>query len=381
MEGLRGLLTRQVKTPAPDAVVRQRSSLLSIGGFTSRTTTALIVLLLILMPGGASRAEDAPPRGDLIEELMAYLNFDALWRDTLLAGEILYTGMPAMEPLPQAVAVAGAMLLIERPWRELLDIYLTDQTLRAYAEVQQFGDIPDRGGSADVLTDLRFIDSAPSELQALLKIRPGNKFNLSPDEIAAFNGIPRADTALADADALYRHVLWQRLTSYREAGLDGMAVYARRSGEAAPGVEMAAALESARFLQQRFPELHRALEQYPEPVPGIDESRLLWLNKRAGNRPLITLVHRLVAIEADSAVAAEREFYVGHSYNSMLTLVGVAPYGNGSVVFAGNRVFSEKVQGGGVKKSLGRKLVGKKLAERFERLRAVVDGTAPEPKG
>ena len=92
-----------------------------------------------------------------------------------------------------------------------------------------------------------------------------------------------------------------------------------------------------------------------------------------GPAPLETKAGPPERIEDDAAVAAEREFYVGHSYNSMLTLVGTAPYADGTLVFAAVRTFSEKVAGGGLKKSIGRKLVGKKFAERFEKLRAAVE--------
>jgi hypothetical protein len=80
----------------------------------------------------------------------------------------------------------------------------------------------------------------------------------------------------------------------------------------------------------------------------------------------------MLAVGENGALGADLEFYVAHTYNSMLTLTGCAPYEGGTLLLAANRTFTEKVTGMGrsLKKSMGRKMVAKKFAARFEYLRA-----------
>jgi hypothetical protein len=347
--------------------MRQQSTSIGIG-------TTILVALLMLGATSDSHSNERPRSTDLVANIMAHLGFGASHRQALLEGEILFTGMPDLEPMPHAVAVAGAMLVIQRPWRELVDAYLSDETLRVHSDVVAFGAMPAEGGEVDVLQGLTFDGEDEKELRRLLRVRPGREFNLGWTDIDRFQAIEPGDAALREAVRLYRETLWARVEAYRSGGLLGMPPYARKSGaEAFPANEMSASLDSARYLEQYFQELHGALRHYPNGVDQVDESQLLWIKKVASKRPLVTLVHRLVQIDDDNAVAAEREFFVGHTYNSMLTLVGIAPYENGTLVFASIRTFSEKVGGGGLSKSIGRKLVGKKFAERFARLREAME--------
>ena len=59
------------------------------------------------------------------------------------------------------------------------------------------------------------------------------------------------------------------------------------------------------------------------------------------------------------------------SLESMLTLVGVIPYADGSLVFAVNHTFTEQVTGIGasVRRSIGRNLVATQLAGQLEETR------------
>ena len=86
---------------------------------------------------------------------------------------------------------------------------------------------------------------------------------------------------------------------------------------------------------------------------------------------MVALSAELRTRGAASALGAEIHFYASSQYNSMLTVVGVIPYADGSLVFAVNHTFTEQVTGIGssVRRSIGRNLVATQLAGQLEETR------------
>ncbi len=332
----------------------------------ARVATMLIVVGLPLAAVG-----DRAPTRDIVDDVMTHLGFGPQHKKALESGEILFSGRPELEPLSHSIAVAGAMMLIERPPHELVDAYLSDETLRSHSDILAFGAVPAQGGDVSLLANFDFSEEEQKEVRRLLRAQAGNEFNLAPSEIEHLAAIAERDDAAKLVIAIYRDALWQRLDAYRTSGLEGILPYARKSGVlASPAEEMRASLDSTVLLKKYFPEIQGALENYPDSMDAITDSRLLWIKKTVANRPTAALAHRLLLIDRDIAVVAEREFYVGHTYNSMLTVAAVVPYADDALVFVANRTFTEKVRGTGLRKRMGRKLVARKFAQRFEQLRA-----------
>jgi len=336
------------------------------------------MLIVVGLPLAA--VGDRAPTRDIVDDVMTHLSFGSQHKEALESGEILFTGRPDLEPLPQGIAVVGAMMLIERPAHELVDAYLSDETLRSHSDILAFGGVPAEGGDVSLLANFDFSDKEQKEVRRLLRAKAGDEFNLAPSEIEQLAAIAERNGAPKQVVAIYRDVLWQRLDAYRTSGLDGILPYARKSGAlASPAEEMHASLDSASLLKKYFPEIHGALENFPDSMDAISDSRLLWIKKTVAKRPTAALAHRLLLIDGDIAVVAEREFYVGHTYNSMLTIAAVVPYADGALVFAANRTFTEKVGGTGFRKKMGRKLVARKFAQRFEHLRANLLSSQAQP--
>jgi hypothetical protein len=327
------------------------------------------------------RSADVPEAAEILDELMQYLGFDESHREALLAGEILYTGMPDMEVLPHAIAVAGVMLLVQRPLDEVIDAYLKEEMFHASAEIIDFGRFSleelESENAAASFSRLRFAPEEKAEIKKLLRVAPGSVYNLNETEMSRFQGIDTKDPAHADkATRAYRSVLLDRGRDYLELGLAGIAPYARKGGKlASPRDELTAAVESARFLAERFPHFHAALQDFPRHRATLTESRCYWLKKEVDKRPVFILAHQLLDVRENLALGAEREFYVGHTYNSMLMLIGVLRFEDGTLVFSANRVFTERVTGfgSGLRKKLGRKVVGEKMARRFETVRKALE--------
>ena len=313
---------------------------------------------------------------DIVDEVLTYLGFEASHKRAVLDGEVVFTGMPGMEPLPQAVAVAGAMMIIRRPWNEVVDTYLRGETFRTQADLIDHGRIPADSDDTSWLDGVRYDATESKEQRRLLGVKPGSTFNLHANTIGRFRDIPGGDDAGRRATELYREVLARRFRAFRARGIAGIRTYARGGGrEASPAVELTAGIESSEFIRNRFPAFYDLLLHYPASSESLTESRFYWTKKHVSGRPAFALVHQMLAVGDNGALAAELEFYVGHTYNSMLTILGVAPYQDGTLVLAANRTFTERVtgMGRGLKKSIGREMIAKKFAERFGRLRAKLD--------
>jgi len=360
--------------------------------FTSSAVRVVLAAALALagLPGAsATGAAESPAReptaAEILEELMQYLGFDASHREALLAGEILYTGMPDLEVLPQAIAVAGVMLLVQRPLDEVVDAYLKEEMFHASDEIISFGRFSkedlDGEDAAASFSRLRFAQEEKAEIKKLLRVAPGTVYNLSETEMARFDGLDAKAPGHADkVTRAYRTVLLGRGRDYLDLGVAGIAPYARKGGKlASPRDELTVAVESARFLKEHFPDFHAALREFPEHRASLTESRCYWLKKEVDKRPVFILAHQLLSVRDNMALGAEREYYVGHTYNSMLMLIGVLPFEGGTLVFSANRVFTEKVTGfgSGLRKKLGRKVVGEKMARRFETVRTALERRQP----
>ena len=343
-------------------------------------TVVLLLTAILVVDQQPSASDDDSATNDIVDDVMSHLGFGTQHRGALEAGEILFSGHPELEPLPQSVAVAGAMMLIGRPPGDLIDAYLSDETLRSHADIRAAGSLPDVGGDVGELAGLVFGEDEQGEVRRLLEAGAGSELNLAPDEIELISAIAHGDSASADAVTTYKDILWARLQAYRAEGLDGIPPYARQSGElASPAEELRASLETTALIEKYSPGLHAALLDYPGSMEEIDESRLLWMKKSVAKRPAVVLAHRMLVVDGDIAVVAEREFYVGHTYNSMLTIAAVVPHEGGSLIFATNRTFTEKVRGAKIRKTVGRKRVAQAFARRFDEIRTALDETEPAP--
>jgi hypothetical protein len=148
----------------------------------------------------------------------------------------------------------------------------------------------------------------------------------------------------------------QRWRAYRKNGLKGIATYDRGDGtEANPGGELRKATLDSKVLTRYFPELYKALLNYPSRLPVGAEEKFFWLNREVQGRPTAILVHRVMLSAGTGGVIISRQFYAGHSYNSNQLTIACLPYCDGSLVFYTNRTFTDQVAGSGssLKHSIG----------------------------
>jgi hypothetical protein len=131
------------------------------------------------------------------------------------------------------------------------------------------------------------------------------------------------------------------------------------------------AIRASSLQRARQPVVHaRRLPGRPNSSPRPVAVQLLLDGARRA-RERVALSAELRTRGATSALGAEIHFYASSQYNSMLTLVGVIPYADASLVFAVNHTFTEQVTGIGssVRHSIARNLVATQLAGQLEETR------------
>ena len=73
--------------------------------------------------------------------------------------------------------------------------------------------------------------------------------------------------------------------------------------------------------------------------------RFYWFKKITDGRPNLVLSHQMIQKKKAYAIALDQQYYSGHSYNAMHTVVGLAPMESSTLVLVSNRVFTDKVLG------------------------------------
>ena len=101
-------------------------------------------------------------------------------------------------------------------------------------------------------------------------------------------------------------------------------------------------------------DMARALQGYPNDVAEEIRSDFFWIKQEVQNRPCFILAHRLVQLRPEGGLFAERQYYVGHNYNSLHLVAGAWPMQDGIIVFYRNRTSTDQVAGfgSGMKKGI-----------------------------
>lgn len=202
--------------------------------------------------------------------------------------------------------------------------------------------------------------------------RPGTDLNLSSDEIAGFQGLG-GDAGAPQVEAEVRRALLARLEAYRARGLDGIAPYARRrGGERDVAADLRMATRTYTLLEERLPQAHRHLLEYPKAAPEGTEEVFRWSQLDAQGTPTLVLSHVLYMPEGSAWLILLRQFYVSAGYNSTQAGVLFVPVKLGTAVFYQNRTSTDQVEGvgGGARRAIGNRVLGSQLEALFAKVRA-----------
>jgi len=319
-----------------------------------------------------------------IDEAAQCLGLSAQHMADIRAGKIVSTDFPELTDKELAISVA---MLVDLPIADLADVVRGSELLESNPNFLRFEDLGDEDPSEADFAEVAFDEDETAEIRGLLGARPGSEFNLSAAEIQGFESLRKRFTGSCERDPEcpaavveeYRRVLLERLRAYRSGGTDAVATYARGGGSvASPGQELRTAAQGCVLVQDRLPGLYRALVDYPRyGIEGF-EHRFFWVKQRVRDRPVFVLKHGMLYQRPDALLGIEREFYVGHSYNSLLIMAGFLPVEDRTLVFYINRTSTDQVAGVAkvMRHSIGRKHMREQVVRSLERIRAEIEDGA-----
>ena len=299
----------------------------------------------------------------------------------LKAGKVISNALH--EGSDKELAVVIAMWVDATP-NEVVEAVLTGKTLELNRDVLLSQElVADRSG--DGLAKLALSEAEKKEASQLLRVSAGSTYNLSKSEIdqlkatarrlTSSKGAGRDDSRHA-ANQTYQSILANRLQAYQQGGVAAIAPYDRGGGKRAlPNEELSGAVAAETLLAEKNPEFHKAFADYPKNSAAHIDHRFHGIKQRVEGRPCIILAHRLFEQNADHALIAERQFYVGHTYNSLQIVAGCFPAEKGTVVFYTNRTSTDQVAGFGssLKHKIGRDRMRDEVVAHFQTVRRAIE--------
>ncbi len=335
----------------------------------------LLAAILTIAPVATDAVDNVPPSFDQIIEL---LDLDRSMKERAMAGEIVtYDREDSME---RELAIA-LVAVIDRPYSELIEavrgdrLFQYNEFILDVARIEGPPDVSKFGGLGYTIEEI-------GEVRALLDVKPGEEFNLSADEMEALAELRGKTKGLDDAALIgtvneaLRAFLAERLREYQRDGVEGIAPYQRsRTKTTSPAEELEAANRAMEGMKRSMPNFHNVLENFPGATIQEIEHRFYVFKLNIADRPGFVISHRIYFFGNEFAALAERHIYSPHFYNSLQLVAGIIPEQDKSVVFYGNRTYTDQVAGfaSGAKHSAGGKQLAEGIAALLEDLRRGVE--------
>lgn len=326
-----------------------------------RLAAFCLVAVLTALPGLGTAADDLPPSFD---EMIKLLKMDPSVKDQALGGEIVV--LDPDDSVESELAIALVMV-VKQPYATVIDAVQNNRLFQFQKDTLDFAQIE---GEADVsqFQKVGYTMDEVDEVRSLMAVKPGSNFNLSAEEIAKYQALQAKAGGMNDAALVesvnkqIRETLAERLAAYQKTGLKGIADYQRSPKKSTSPAEAIAAANAAVADMKRFaPNFYGLLENFPNAkVEGVDH-RFFVFKLNIEGRPGFVLSHRIYFYGAEFTLAAERHIYAPHFYNSLQLVAGAIPHENNTVIFYGNRTYTDQVTGfgQGMKHSIGGKQLTK----------------------
>jgi hypothetical protein len=264
-----------------------------------------------------------------LEALMADLGFTPADVQRVHAGEMVETG--GKETSEREIA-AALVFLVEAPPATLVSNFEAGKSFADDPNVKSVIELRGEGSLAD-FAKLVLDPAGDAEAKRYLAAAPGEELNLSADEIAGFAALGKSGGGKAQVEEKLRGMLLARYQAYHAKGLAGIAPYARAGGKLTqPADDFRRETQASAMVKSNAPSFHAYLLAHPAGKPPGLEERFFCIRYAMDGRPNVSLRHRLALQLDDVWVAADREFYVSHSYNDVQALAALLPVESGTVV-------------------------------------------------
>ena len=336
----------------------------------SRLLSVMALTVFFASPYAAVVEASEGAKPPTYDEMVADLGYTAKEQEALKDGNFVATDVKRTRD-DQLVAIAAMRL--PNPIDQLVDRVRRGENIRSDAAVLAFAPLT-APPVAQEWAQVAFAAEEKGEAKKLLKVRAGDDLNLSTDEIKALQATLK-DVGSDDPDlvkkvsAAYGEVLLGRFKAYLEGGLEGIAPYDRGGKEIEPEAGLKAVYDDVEpFLKKHFPAFATALAGSGPPADPDITSQHYWIKREVEGRPAFVLAHQLVDAGEDYLVLGQRQFFVGHTYESLQVVALALPFEQGSVVFYLNSAFTDKITGffSGVAASVGQGRLKDDLKAYFE---------------
>jgi len=340
-------------------------------GSVRKYVLAAVLAATMTATGGAARAaEDAKP--PTIEAVMKRLGYSEEDKTALLAGKIVATDLKRTRDDQLIAAVA---MQLNAPIATLAENVRKGLNIEGDKDVSAFGKVSGKG-AAEAFEKARYTGDDSDEIAKLIAVKADGTFNLSKSEMEglqkALQGLDADDpTAAEKASKAYQAILAGRYQAYVEKGLDGIANY-DAGPVLEPGKELRAAYDQAKpFLEEYFPAFGQALGTFPNDQPTDITSDFYWIKRNVEGRPDFILAHQMVQSGEGFVLLSQRQYFVGHTYESLQVIAVALPTEKGSAVFYANSTYTDKITGffSGVAESVGQSRTKEDLVKYFKEAR------------
>lgn len=334
----------------------------------------LLALLITLFSGsltwGAGAAQPAQAVPPSLEDISKRCGLDSQELERLRSGEIIYQSAPDTRANQLFVS---AFFLLQTPLADFESqiragrIINTSQSALASTPIQKQILPQDITPILDkTLTD--------QESQRYLDAAPGVSLNLSPEEISRLQSIKPGPTPLRESMIVaLDEILSKRLNEYFLSGIKGLPPYTRGKSESRVGTELLAAAELVPEIIGSIPSVKDSISLFPAETPAHGEELFQLICQEVENRPDYIMSHfSFYKPDEFSFMSISRQFYVSHSYNSLMIVTGAVETEAGLLVFYYNSTFTDMVTGliSGVKKSVGQSRMRGNIEKQMTEFRA-----------
>ena len=344
----------------------QRSRIIVAGGL------GLATLLPLTGVADETAFPDPPPASPA--DVLTFIGFDDTDLQRLRDGEIISRDL--YERTNKELAVAVAMVLPGESVDDLASWAIEGQGLAQDPNLLSLEELDDTG---EAITRLQFVEGGAEEMTRLAGEDPAAWFNLGEYETEQ---LLLASTAAQEigADAgeaarvAYGRLLRERYWDYVQGGMGAIASFDRSNGKRSlPREELAGALTSETILLH-LPSFYPPFSHFPRFDRDDVRNQFYLSQQRLAGRPTVILSHRMFQVQpGQHALMGERQFYVGHTYNSRQIVAGAMQVDSGTLVLYMSRTSTDLIDLGTdspAARELGRGAVRDKLIENFRELAA-----------
>jgi len=127
------------------------------------------------------------------------------------------------------------------------------------------------------------------------------------------------------------------------------------------------ATASIEFLRRHYPVFIDNLAAYPKITAKLEQRRLFNIEEEGG-RPLFVLKHRLMDMQSDHVLIAERQYYISHSLDALQVMILFLPTERGTLMAMLNQTYTGHVApavGGRIAHRVGHAKVREKIEPIF----------------